>query len=1352
MTSTIYIPRKVTCENRTFDEAELLSASQLIVVLAEPGGGKTRLMESLAQKLGVPCVSANMFRFSNNDRLNCPLVIDAFDELAMIDVQGIYKLLGAAKAKNPTHVVISSRSSEWGNSETNAFEQFFKQPPLVVRLQEFDESEQRAIFDHYTSGSGEDFLAFQKEVARFDLEVLLPNPQFLQLFVSAYLESNRSFENKRSIFSQAVEHLAKEANSSIGLKSGSLSSIEKAKVASEVFAKLLLSGAEGVSTNEAKEGRLYPQLGSLVTNTTSVNSILSTRLFKPSETESRHSPVHKIVAEYAAADYLTKRIMAPDDALTVSQCQPIIAPNLKLRDELRGLLGWIAALGNLEIQQFAIDLDPYAVLANGDPSQLGAASKRLLVNRLKATEEKDPLFRRSDSWRRFSVAGFFTREVVDEIKPLLTSPTEGRLRDLMLELLAGSPDTIANLVEEVRELLMSPDTDPNTRLLANNCLISQEDTYDHSKDVAELIDEGSHTSLTCAATTMEQFGYTIISALDLAVFFRKCAKLSPRNKDCLALGVATEHLIREIDLKTIEWLLDELTSGLTSVCRDDISESNLRNINPKIVGPMLDRYFDRKQPPIDPQRVWEWIKNMNFSEFSAPQYRSSAVEVLHSTPDLRRGILTLAFGSLTDTVEIDDTLANHFGQYPDLGLGFSNEDHQFIVELAFETGNVELWEYFLPNINTSVEKTDRGTDELRKKMRQQALSTEKFLEVWAKLDRSAKRSMHESKSRRLRCSRIRNRRNRQGLASREVNIDYVKENRVFVENGQHWGFLGLFAKLVLTCPNDMELEVGDEAVVHNALRNCLDYIAPLVPNPGKQAELHCASHIEISEHILYAACLEVLRSDGNLNKVPVEMLRSLKRLRNMDYDAVIFEEKRAIQNEVDRLAFSSADKVEEFYRQYIEPQLCSSDCDHPDVSILRHNLPHNILYNAIAPALAIEWLTNYELMPMGALKELFEIAENCLDRKKIERLISDKCEAILSRPPELIQEALDERRIFWFLRAFYFLPELPETDTPYWGWLKTNKDNLFLFNTISGPMRKLTGKPCWPELTSAKIETLLNAFIDRWPMVPLADIRGADDPKEEEAHRFFSQVILPIRHHDPDIAIPTLKRLLSDNRYTALHVDMKSMLSGLERRIAHRDFEPPSAREIVNLLDKDEIVTVEGLRRRVLEELANLQKAIDGGEFNTADRFYAGKKRLKEEPCTKIIAERLNLILQPQNITITPEHPHKHGRRSDFTAAKVLGGKRRLLVTEVKGQWHRRLFRAAKEQLSDLYAIHPEAERQGIYLVIWFGAHEKVNGKKRHDLNSAAELKTEIERQVPSDLQGLIDVFVLDVSNRAMCL
>ncbi|MEO1950416.1 hypothetical protein, partial [Thioclava sp.] len=592
MTTELYIPRSLNAEENTYSEAALLAASRFIVVLAEPGAGKTRLMESLAHQLCAPLVTANRYVHTGSKASGVPLLIDAFDELAKIDASGIYKILAAAHAAEPTHLVISSRSSEWDNAATIAFKEFFGETPIIARLLEFTEHEQQKVFEHHHPN--EDFSAFQAEVARFDLEPLLPNPQFLKLFADAYIESGRKFIDKKSIFSQALERLAKEANSTIRSVGPELTPIQKVKATSEVFAKLLLSGAEGVATSETSEDGLYPFLRTLLSDHSAKKAILATRMFKPGDSIDTHRPVHKIIAEYAAADYLTKRIADPTDSISIEKCLPIIAPNSTVRDELRGLLGWMASLGNTSIQKATIDLDPYAVLANGDPSQLEPNSKKALVNRLKDIERTDPYFRRGDFWRRFSVAGFFTPEVVQEIKPLLKQGADGHLRDLVLELLSGSP-AVKHLTDELQALALSPQEGEHGRLMALNCLLDQGSDYDHLADMAVLFFEASQTSLKLVAKAIERRGVTAFNDQYLLCYFRVCAHLYLGHKERFERTIGERHfvkrLISQLPLSTVEILLNGLTNGLVCTCGKQNFECDCRNGTSKIVGVLLDRFF-----------------------------------------------------------------------------------------------------------------------------------------------------------------------------------------------------------------------------------------------------------------------------------------------------------------------------------------------------------------------------------------------------------------------------------------------------------------------------------------------------------------------------------------------------------------------------------------------------------------------------------------------------------------------------------------------------------------------------------------------------------------------------------------
>jgi len=276
-------------------------------------------------------------------------------------------------------------------------------------------------------------------VESFNLEALLGNPLFLELFSDAFVEGNGSFIDKRSVFENAVKRLAYEASTS-RLHKGAPSWSDRIKLSNEVFAVLLLSGAEGVTTADTLNEQYFPRLSDLVPNQMDIHSILDTRLFSPTDDPNNHIPVHRVVAEYSAAVHLAKRINDVRDPLTLRQCMAIVAPNGVVREELRGLLSWLAAVGGEEIQRTAIELDPYTVLANGDPSQLLKSSKMLLLNKLLELSEEDPYFRGGDAWRSLNAVGVLTEDMVDQSRAILVDQEVGwQLKGLILILLERAP-------------------------------------------------------------------------------------------------------------------------------------------------------------------------------------------------------------------------------------------------------------------------------------------------------------------------------------------------------------------------------------------------------------------------------------------------------------------------------------------------------------------------------------------------------------------------------------------------------------------------------------------------------------------------------------------------------------------------------------------------------------------------------------------------------------------------------------------------------------------------------------------------------------------------------------------------
>ena len=235
-----------------------------------------------------------------------------------------------------------------------------------------------------------------------------------------------------------------------------------------------------------------------------------------------------------------------------------------------------------------------------------------------------------------------------------------------------------------------------------------------------------------------------------------------------------------------------------------------------------------------------------------------------------------------------------------------------------------------------------------------------------------------------------------------------------------------------------------------------------------------------------------------------------------------------------------------------------------------------------------------------------------------------------------------------------------------------------------------------------------------------------------------------------DNSIPVIDRLLNDTQYVKFHYRLKSIRFNCLRKLTIKNFQMPTADQVVNFLDENEIMSVENLRAVILEELQNYQKDLDGHDITSKSIFYHNKiniqNRVNENTATQRIADRLRIWLERYQVNLIREGYMKDDNRCDLVFSKLINGKRKILPVEVKGQWHSELYSAFDSQLDRLYTIHRDADGQGIYLVLWFGKDEMVANRKNHKINNAKELYLEIQKQMSEELKKRLDVFVLDLS------
>ena len=1298
-------------------ENDLLVAPGVAIVLAEPGAGKTALLASLAAHFGTTPVKASIF-----ERIIAPcIVVDAFDEVARIDPTGLHRTLRELRHTGAVRTILSSRSGEWSDSDTHLLRDLMGTEPIIARLVPFDDDEQAQLFGHRHPNAS--FDVFRAETARHDLSHLLGNPEFLNLFADAFVQAGGIFPDRHAIFSDAVRFLARETNAAVPGRDAPTTE-QRIAWADEVYARLLLSGADGVSMTGPAEGPTFPRLGDLGLADQRLPSILDTRLFRPAAGADRHEPVHRIVAEHCAARALVHRIGDPTNTLTVKQCLSLIAPNGATRDDLRGLLGWMAALGSQEVQDAAIDVDPYAVLSNGDPSRLTVRSRHRLLEALRNLEADDPFFRRVDRWRSFSASGFFSPDIVDAIRPLIARDSGGDLRALLLELLSGSP-AVTELRPELEIIILDANATPQCRDAALDCVLKE--LVDPAPLIDPLVAAGTNESLRLAAKIATHIGATRLPRPKVLELLSACANLYPTDPTERERDIGSRYFIRipvrDLDADTCSWLLDEITRGLVCTCGARPWECHCRNGISKIAGHLLDRYFDVTPGPLDPGRIWAWLKELHFHR-SAGAKDSPAVRVLQENDALRRAIQRLMFDGLTTREAMIDQGIDRRGH---AGLSFLRDDIRPLMDHAFAVDNVELWDFFAPSHHFYAGTSERGPDDLRQHARQQAQQKPTFLARWAIRQRRQFLSWNEMRDRRYRSQARWRRRERAGA---EAAVTSLTRDRSLIEAGLHWGWLSHIAQCYLVQPTDMDELTHGLIDVDAALRSTLRTIGDDVPTL-EQCALRTARTTEI---ILHAACVAEFRATGDLSQVDRRILTAV-RTDIGGYNGVSDDEQKLFEEAVDAFLFRNEADADAFITGYIEAQL-SSGSESADVSWLERKPQFNFLL----PTRPLEWLRRFPVISWYPLNRLFEMAVRHGNRAELLGLIRERCAELDSG---ILPHRLESQRRFWFLRHFWFLDD---DQSAIWSVLDRDPEFIFELEHIRSEQRG--DEATWPDPGATKIARILDTFIDRWPPVPLPASWGTGSPKDETAYRYLSDIVYAIGRDTTDAVIPVLDSLLADTRMARFHDNLRSIRSASKRARALRNFRPPTTAAVTAALDEGRPASVEHMRRIMFEFLERLQADILGGDLGLIEQFYEKGQRLGENAATRRIVNWLRPRLEPLGFLDVIEHQLANGNRCDITASIQTPAGRRMLVVEVKGQWNVELFSAAQRQLAERYAIHPVADEQGIYLVLWYGADEKIAGRKNQACLQADDLKKRLEDGLPVDLIGKVDIVILDLARR----
>jgi len=516
----MYIPRtliawKGSNEEKTIAEDDIASLGRVVVLLGEPGIGKTELTVQLESLLGATRVAAGTFwrsaEPSNYKAMaGSPLIIDGLDEISASSaeppIDRIIQSLG--KLKNP-NVIISCRAADWtGAVNRYKFSQDYGVAPVPVYILPFNDEQATAfLLGHDPRIKADQLLS---AISSQGLNDLGGNPLTLRLLAEVWLEDAGLPSTKTELLQRATALLANEENVAHDRsRQAQVSTKALLEYAGGIFAHMLLAGAVGIATGNrrrAPEGFVpLPDLSHIGPDG-DVETVTKTRLFRP-EAEDQLVPVHRVVAEYLAARWLSQKL---DAKLSERRLFQLIEVNGGIPSALRGLHAWLGYFSP-KVRERCIDTDPYGFLRYGDTTSLTAQSARHLLRALAKLADDDPYFR-SEDWGVRSVAGLARPELKSEIVSLITSPQRHvQLSALILKSLAGSSLT-NEVVPELLALVRDIAAPYVERSEAAEALAKSGVAIDWQELMEQLLAHKRHESSRLAVETMAVVGPTKFSA------------------------------------------------------------------------------------------------------------------------------------------------------------------------------------------------------------------------------------------------------------------------------------------------------------------------------------------------------------------------------------------------------------------------------------------------------------------------------------------------------------------------------------------------------------------------------------------------------------------------------------------------------------------------------------------------------------------------------------------------------------------------------------------------------------------------------------------------------------------------
>lgn len=468
-----------------------LDNAQYVVLLGEPGLGKTVAFDAFANRAATESTSAFLFNSDNLDSTGL-YFIDAIDEVSIQEARDIAQALRRVPG---CRWRISCRTEDWstGGRLSQAFGSQFAaiaSDPVVVQLQPLDDDEALAVLQALGHPTPSAVISTLQTLSSTPFVMTPLGLRFLVTVAPAQLQTITRFE----LYETGVSHLATEHNQPKAESKFGPALLSIIDNAGHIFLMLLLAGKHGVHRSGATNSTSL-SLNDIGLAPAEAAAALDTALF--TTVNEQFVPFHRSIQEFLAARFLARLVVHGIDGnrLHIERALALIVTyDGRPTENLRPLYAWFTChLANekafVDSERLAFR-DPEALLLHGDVAKLPLSVRTHIVATM---GQQDPYFRWSinqtgpvDS----GLAGLITPEMSEQAFEILGAIEEPphRLGTVLHALAAGAP--IPRASEACWSVVMREETvfwckAAAISAWANSANPSPKDLWERIKEVAE---------------------------------------------------------------------------------------------------------------------------------------------------------------------------------------------------------------------------------------------------------------------------------------------------------------------------------------------------------------------------------------------------------------------------------------------------------------------------------------------------------------------------------------------------------------------------------------------------------------------------------------------------------------------------------------------------------------------------------------------------------------------------------------------------------------------------------------------------------------------------------------------------